>query len=186
MKSIFKIISKLLIISALLVVFVTPTFVSAEESTESGNKNRERINQIKENIREKKTEIREEVEENRADRREEFAKKHAERLTKRFEQYYERLTKIIAKIRVRISDNVEANAKLVEAEAKLNEAKRLGDEAIAMFEALDFGNLGSNKEEVEIAKNKAIEARNAFSDSMKLAKDTVQLAKENNKNEEDR
>ena len=178
--------NKLAYILSIFIFLLLPVIAKAEDVNITTGDNsvkvkiEQRINTVKNNIIERK-EIRvENREENRVEKRIEFAKKHSERLQKRFDAYYERLTKIIAKVKARITDNTEATAKLTEAEVKLEEAKILGNEAVALFNTLTTGNLGSNSEIIQNAKNKANEARNAFNETMKLIRDAVKLAKGNN------
>lgn len=178
--------NKLILIISAPIFLLLPQSVWAEDVSITTNdssvkvKIEQRINTVKNNIIERK-EIRvENRNENRDEKRAEFAKKHAERLQKRFDAYYERLTKIIAKVKVRITDNTEAKVKLTEAEEKLDEAKKMGDEAVALFNGITTGNLGSNSEVVKNAKDKAELARNAFKETLKLIRDAFQLVKGNN------
>ncbi len=171
------------ILALILILSLSPNVYAEEEVKNTDDRSvrtriENKINAVKDNVQERK-EIRvEDREENRAERRSEFAKKHSERISKRFSAYYERINKIIIKVETRISDNITAREKLNEAKSKLETAKKLGDEAVTLFSSITTGNLGSNSETVQEAKDKANEARIAFVDTMKLVRDAIKITKD--------
>lgn len=168
----------------LLALFQTPVMAESGNDSGLGDSLRERIKERLESVKEEVQERRENQIQVREERRDQRAENHATRLRTRFDFYYQRLTKVIAKVQTRLDtllsqgkDIKLAQDKLNQAKAKLEEAKKLGDEAIAMFEAIKPETYQEQRDQALKARDKANEARKAFIATIALIKEAVSLGK---------
>lgn len=122
--------------------------------------------------------------ERRETRRDNIAQFHATRLSNRFGFYTQRLTNLIEKTDSKLTemagegkDVAAAQAKLDEAEVALNEAKSLGNRAIAAFEAIEPAEYDVQRDSALAARDLAQQARESYIKAVSLMKEAVKLAK---------
>jgi hypothetical protein len=169
-----------------IVYFNLPLRIFAEEVSSLTPTTHEKQT-LREKIQEKINSFREKTEErvdNKLNFRDQRAALHADRLQVHFDSYYERITRIIEKVQKRLDvmknnkkDVSGAQVKLDEAKLKLEEAKKLGDDAISIFNAIKPENYEEQRSEALRARDMAQEARKAFEAVLKLVKDSIKLAK---------
>ncbi len=164
---------------ALIMALATQAPAFAKESTKRVELN-ERAETRMEVRQENREERQEERQENRQERRDDIAENHGERLQNRFRKYSERLNALISKVEARIAkreaegkENGDATVKLELAKTKLAEATKLGEDAIAMFLAIDPAKYSEQRTQAQAARDKAELARKAYIETVKLIKDAI-------------
>ena len=127
----------------------------------------------------------------RQERRANIAQNHAERLSNRFGFYSQRLVNLIVKIKSRLEamaadgkDVTEALNKINEAQEALDNAKLLGEKAVAEFSAIDPENYESQRDQALAAKEIADQAREEFKNAVTLMRESIKLAKDSIKEAE--
>ncbi len=167
---------------------------SDDQTTQRRKERDEMILQRSENAQNRVQKINEKIQkgqEVRQERRANIAQNHAERLSNRFGFYSQRLVNLIVKIKSRLEamaadgkDVTEALNKINEAQEALDNAKLLGEKAVAEFSAIDPENYESQRDQALAAKEIADQAREEFKNAVTLMRESIKLAKDSIKEAE--
>ena len=167
---------------------------SDDQTTQRRKERDEMILQRSENAQNRVQKINEKIQkgqEVRQERRANIAQNHAERLSNRFGFYSQRLVNLIVKIKSSLEamaadgkDVTEALNKINEAQEALDNAKLLGEKAVAEFSAIDPENYESQRDQALAAKEIADQAREEFKNAVTLMRESIKLAKDSIKEAE--